>query len=51
MKFGSICARTRLTQVQIKAFWTNAQSFAHGDAKMFVIDLQFKTERNRKKLD
>jgi hypothetical protein len=49
MKYGSICARTRLTQVQIKAFLTNAQSFAHGDAKIFVIDLQFRTERNRKK--
>jgi hypothetical protein len=41
MKYGSICARARLTQVQIKAFLTNAQSFAHGDAKIFVIDLQF----------
>jgi hypothetical protein len=33
MKYGSICARTRLTQVQIKAFLTNTQSFAHGDGE------------------
>jgi hypothetical protein len=48
MQDGTICTRTRLIQVHVKAFLTNAEPFAHRDAEVFVVNMQIWAERNRK---